>query len=83
VFSNRNGDEVRNSLTIILLDSRNTAFDGWKQVKQVITFLEQMRPGDRVALYAPGREVHVLHDFPTSQERLLLAAAQYRGASAD
>jgi hypothetical protein len=39
--------------------------------QEVITVLEQMGPEDRVALNAPGCEVHVLHDFTSSQERLL------------
>jgi len=84
VFSNRSADGVNipPSVTVVLLDVLNTAFDDQKQVRQgVLAFLEHLRPEDRVALYRLGREVRVLHDFTSSQERLLRALAKYRGGT--
>ncbi len=64
-----------NSVTVILLDAVNTRLhDSFYAKEQVIKFLGQLQPEDRVALYAfvPG-SVNVLHDFTRDASALLAA----------
>ncbi len=71
---------VPTSVTVILLDGLNTKFEDQFQARQqVIKFLMQIQPQDRVALYTLGREVHVLHDFDSDASSLLAALAKYQG----
>jgi VWFA-related protein len=68
------------SVTIVLLDGLNTAFlDQAYARKQVAKFLLQLKPEDRVALYALGRKLIVLHDFTTDSAALIRALAKYMG----
>jgi len=68
------------SVTVILLDALNTPFASQAYARQeVIKFLEQLQPNDRVALYALNRELVVLHDFTRDAAPLLDALRQYRG----
>ena len=73
-YSNRFGNAGQpRVLSMILLDAVNTK--GRYQAigrHAVETILEQMKPGERVALYAFGSELRVLHEF-SSDKRLLLA----------
>src|SRR2546423_1792948 len=53
-----------NSVTVMLLDGLNTKFEDQVYAKQqLIKFLAQLQPGDRVAGYTLGRELRILHDF--------------------
>ena len=67
------------AVTVILLDALNTPWEDqvWSR-GEVVKFLEQMQPGDRVALYGLGRELRVLHDFTTDASTLLQALGIYR-----
>jgi len=68
------GDGAPSNLTIILLDSLNTPFfDRAYPRNQVRKLLLTLQPQDRVALYALGPHLRVLHDF-TSDASSLLAA---------
>lgn len=65
-FTNRLSEHagVPASVTVILLDALNTEFaDQALTRKQVLKFLGQLRPQDRVALYWLGNNLHVLNDF--------------------
>jgi VWFA-related protein len=65
-FSNRYEQKANapTSATIILLDTRNTrALDMAYARKQVDTFLNDLQPQDRVALYILGSRLRILHDF--------------------
>jgi VWFA-related protein len=81
VFSNRpeQGPEIPNNVTVILLDGLNTS---WKDRKtgaeQLMRFLEQIQPGDRVAVYGLGRKLQILHDYTTDPASMLKAFAGYR-----
>jgi VWFA-related protein len=67
------GDSPSN-LTIILLDSLNTpSFDRAFPRSQIKKLLLTLKPQDRVALYALGSRLRVLHEF-TSDASSLLAA---------
>jgi VWFA-related protein len=68
------------SVTVVLLDGLNTSFfDQAYARKQVAKFLLQLKPQDRVALYALGRNLNVLHDFTTDSTALIRALAKYMG----
>lgn len=75
-YSNEIGlrEGTPSNLTIILLDSLNTDFlkrpYPRNQVKKLLLTLE---PGDRVALYALGTRLRVLHDFTGDSSSLLAA----------
>lgn len=65
-FSNRYEQKANSptSATVILLDSRNTrAQDMAYARKQVESFLNDLQPQDRVALYILGSRLRILHDF--------------------
>lgn len=72
-------DVVPRSLTAILLDGAGTPTRyqiAWK--RGVLKFLGQLRPGDKVAIYALTDSLHVLHDFTSDTAALLKALEQYR-----
>jgi VWFA-related protein len=68
------------SVTVILLDGLNTRFEDQIYSKgQVIKFLKQLKPTDRVALYTLGRDLCILHDFTSDAAPLLRSLEKYRG----
>jgi len=68
------------SVTVILLDALNTDFaDQVLTRKQVLKFLEQLRPQERVALYWLGDDLYVLNDFTTDVASLREALARSKG----
>jgi VWFA-related protein len=73
VFSNR-VQGAQPSVTVVLLDGLNTSFQdqAWART-QVVRFLEELRPQDRVAIFLLGEHLYVLQNF-TSNPQLLLAA---------
>lgn len=68
------------SVTVILLDGLNTKFEDQVYAKeQLIRYLGQVQPDDRVAVYALGRELRVVHDFTTDASSILRTLGKYRG----
>ena len=68
------------SVTAILFDGLNTPMANQEFAKQqVIGFLRQLPPGNRVSLYTLGLGPRVLVDFTTDTEPLVRALEQYRG----
>lgn len=62
-----------NSITVVLIDTVNTAFRDLPYVRsQVTEFLKKLRPQDQVALYllTPSK-LYTLHDFTNDSETLL------------
>jgi VWFA-related protein len=62
-----------NSVTVVLIDTVNTAFRDLPYVRsQVTEFLKNLRPQDQVALYllTPSK-LYTLHDFTNDSETLL------------
>jgi VWFA-related protein len=85
-FTNRIADNVGTpeSVTVILLDALNTEFaDQALARKQVLRFLQQIQPGDRVALYWLGNSLHVLHDFTADASILRGTLAGFAGESSE
>jgi len=71
------------NLTVVLYDALNTRLsDQGRARQQVIHFLSQIKPEDRVALYFLGDTLRVLHDFtsdPNSLLRTLAKDGKYNG----
>jgi VWFA-related protein len=82
IYTNRPQDaaSVPPNVTVILFDGLNTKLSDQAQARdQVSQFLKQIQPNDRVALYALGRELHVLQDFTRDSSRLVAALRKSRG----
>lgn len=82
-FTNRleqRGDAAPTSVTVILFDALNTlARDHAYGKNQVVRFLSQLRPTDRMALYAfSSQGIRVLQDFTADPAPLLTAMTRYR-----
>lgn len=76
--------ETPATITVILLDALNTPIaDQAFANRRVIKFLEQLRPQDRIALYALGARLQVLHDFTNDATSLLAALKNYKGQLSD
>src|SRR5271157_4718632 len=73
-FSNRGAPPI---ITVVLLDGLNTSFQdqSWART-QVVRFLEELRPEDRVGIMLLGEHLYVLQNF-TSDPQLLLAALRH------
>lgn len=83
-FTNRLSErvDVPASVTVILLDALNTEFaDQALTRKQVLKFLGQLRPQDRVALYWLGNNLYVLNDFTSDVASLREALVRSKGES--
>ncbi len=79
-FSNYTGGTITPNITVILLDTLNTAWGDQAQARQhVYRFLSQIKPDDRVAIMVLGRKLRVLHNFTDDKERLLKVMKGWRG----
>ena len=68
------------SATVVLLDGINTDIQDQPYAKrQFLRFLKQVRPEDRIAVYALGSTLRVLHDFTGDARSLVAAVAKYTG----
>lgn len=71
------------SVTMILLDGLNTKFEDQVYAKeQLIRYLGQLQPVDRVAVYTLRRELRVVHDFTIDSSSILRALGKYKSRSA-
>jgi VWFA-related protein len=81
-FSNRWEDqpEAPSSVTVVLLDAVNTSYNDQAYARQnVADFLKGVHPQDRVAVYALGRDLEMLHDFSGDGGALATAVMAYKG----
>jgi VWFA-related protein len=70
------------SATVVLVDTLHTqVFDQPYAKEQFMKFLQQIKPEDRVAVYALGRRITILHDFTNDAQRLLAAVNKYQGSN--
>ena len=80
-FTNRPGavgGAAPTSATVILFDVLNTSFaDQAFALDQVVRFLRQLRPEDRVALCVLGNGLHLLHDFTNDATPLIRALERH------
>ncbi|HMD31007.1 MAG TPA: VWA domain-containing protein [Candidatus Acidoferrales bacterium] len=81
-FSNRPHSRagIPANVTIILYDGLNTRVtdQGYARDK-LVEFLSHLHPEDRVALYALGKNLRVLHDFTSDASSLLRVLSKYKG----
>ena len=79
-FSNRLGTQASTNATVILLDGLNTHIRDQVFAKpQLVSFLEQIEPSDRVGIFALGQQLRVLHDLSTDASSLIAALNRYKG----
>jgi VWFA-related protein len=80
-FTNRydlKGEDPPGSVTVVLFDALNTAPQDQSFVrKEVIRFLESLKPQDHVAVYGLTTELLILHDFTRDSEDLVAAANHF------
>jgi len=69
------------AVTAILLDGVNTRFSDQTYARQqVVQFLKQIQPEDRIAIYTLDTHgLKVLHDYTTDSSDLLANLAKYQG----
>ena len=82
IFTNRIElkPKAPNSVTIMLLDGLNTKFEDQIYAKQqLIKALGQVEPEDRVAVYALGTDLKIVHDFTTDATSILRALGKLKG----
>jgi VWFA-related protein len=81
LFSNRmRRADTPTSITVILFDGLNTTIQDQSYARrQILKFLDQIRPNDRVALYLLGGDLRILHDFTNDPDHLAKALAKYHG----
>lgn len=60
------------SITVILFDSLNTPYADQAYARsQLVRFLQQIRPQDRIGIYTLGSTLRVLHDYTADSSELL------------
>ncbi len=82
IYTNRPAQRAESptTVTVVLLDAVNTRIEDQGYAKaQFIKFLGQIRPQDRVAVYALGNELRILQDFTGDSKILLNRVARFRG----
>ncbi|MBZ5496250.1 MAG: VWA domain-containing protein [Acidobacteriia bacterium] len=71
---------IPNSLTAILFDTLNTKYaDQIYAKRNVVEFLGQVQPQDRIAIFTLGANLRVLHDFSNDSSSLVRAIQDYKG----
>jgi len=79
-YTNRPAGGMPPNISVILLDGLNTQFTDQAYAReQVVRFLTQIQPQDRVALYTLGNDLTILHDFTSDATSLLAALQKYSG----
>ena len=67
-------------LSIIVLDALNTPFDYQSPARDGVShMLGRLPPGDRIAIFALGDDLHLLHDFSADYPSLRAAVEKYEG----
>lgn len=82
VFSNSPAarSSTQQSVTVVLLDGLNTKIEDQAYARQqVLKFLKQLNPDERVALYTLGSSLKILNDFTDDPEQLRRTLAKYLG----
>ena len=67
-------------LSIVVLDALNTPFDYQSPARDGVSqMLNRLPPGDRIAIFALGDDLHLLHDFSADYASLRAAVEKYEG----
>jgi VWFA-related protein len=83
VYSNRTSAALASpNVSVVLFDALNTHILDQQNVRrQIILFLKQLKPSDRVAIYVLTHGVRVLHDFTSDSAQLLKTLNTFPGAA--
>ncbi len=84
VYSNRleTKSPVPANTTVVLLDALNSEVTDQVAVrKQFLTFLKQIRPTDRIAVYGLTTQLTVLHEFTSDAASLLADVSKLTGGA--
>ena len=80
-FTNRydlKGQDPPGAVTVVLFDALNTAPQDQSFVrKEVVHFLQSLKPQDHVAVYGLTTQLLILHDFTRNSEDLVAAASHF------
>ncbi|HWC95838.1 MAG TPA: VWA domain-containing protein, partial [Candidatus Sulfopaludibacter sp.] len=81
VFRNRaEGGPAPVNVTVVVLDGLNTEVKDQQFAKQeFLKYLKQIRPEDRIAVYALGTKLRVLNDFTSDAQTLAAAVSRHKG----
>jgi VWFA-related protein len=84
-YSNRIGGLGRPQvLSMVLLDAVNTKYRNQTVARRAVAdILDQIQPEDRVAIYAFGSYLRIIHDFSSNKESLLARLKAYHGEVPD
>jgi VWFA-related protein len=67
-------------LSMILLDAVNTKYRHQTVARRAVEkILEELQPGERIAIYALGSELRIIHDFSSDKASLLASLSAYHG----
>lgn len=73
-------DNAPNAVTVVLIDALNTKLlDQVYAREQIVKFLSQIQPQDRVAIYLMGTSLRILHDFTNDSSSLVAKMKRFRG----
>jgi VWFA-related protein len=80
LYTNRPNGAVPLTATVVLFDRLNTRFEDQVQARtEIVRFLGQVKPDERVALYVlESNAVRVIHDFTRDSASLVNAISRYR-----
>jgi VWFA-related protein len=82
-YSNRQPAPATGSLSVVLFDELNTRiYDKLFARERILTFLDQLQPADRVAIYLLSDRLRILHDFSSDGAALRRALARQTGTAA-
>ncbi len=79
VFTNRGEtrSEAPNSATVLLVDGLNTEPNDQVFARdQILRFLSELNPSERIAIYALGQRLTVIHDFSDDRDHLAKVLAR-------
>lgn len=78
--SGRRPAAKRTILSVVVLDALNTDWNSQIQAREAVkTMIETLPPGNRIAIFALGDRLHMLHDFSTDRAALLAEVDNYPG----
>ena len=80
IFTNRSDirTDAASRLTVILIDGLNTEFESQAQARQqLLKFVREIRPRDRMAIYAMGDRLRKIQDFTNDIDQLTAAVEHY------
>ena len=80
VFTNYTPAPAAGAVNVVLLDTLNTPLQNQAYVRsQLLSYIKEIRPGTRVAIFGMSRELHLLQGFTSNPELLKTAMTGKKG----